>query len=721
MDRLFKNFKRRDLVVVLVSILALTALFVAIRFTRQKEQENQEALVESVTGSSSEQVENTSSAQSANGLIINEISSNGAVEIYNGSSKSVDLSGYSIYVGNDQMAVIADNTTIDGKSLVSVETGCDLSDTDNNIIKLLSSDGELVKALYFDAVPTGSSYGCITDGSYEAGFITSTIGESNETSERIEVDDIVFSIPGGFYDDSFEIEITAPDNCTIYYTVDGTVPTTESSEYSSKIYISRPSSTSYVYAVSDGAGYTYTTFSPESVDMGMVVSAIAVDASGEVLYSKTASYFIGYKEDTDYTGLPVLSIVGDPAEIFGFDEGIYVPGKSYYEAYVQKNNSHGNYYNGGTADIQIEYYEANKDLAFSCNATMSIYNDGRRAGSQKSLRLKSTDSYPTGTSLDNFLNNTSNSLMLLSGGWETTNKIRNYLVNGLVEGTSVITKEYSPCIVFINGEYWGMYTLATNYDKEYFARNYDVEGDVITVTSEYSVPAEYTSFYTYVVNTDFSISSNYEELKTRMDVSNYIEYMCTNIYIGNTALGRYESACVWRTVDSTGDGYNDGRWRWALSDVTSTLGNTSSFLDPYTKGDYSAPIINTYLSSGVSENEFFNSLIQSDEFVEEYKETMNRLIENNFTQAHADSILEELDGWISNAVTATNARFSSSQYDLFAAEVKMLNSYFDKRTSYITEYTQEYMDNKGDVPGKLAVAEDEETEGVSETEEIITE
>ena len=135
MDRLFKNFKRRDLVVVLVSILALTALFVAIRFTRQKEQENQEALVESVTGSSSEQVENTSSAQSANGLIINEISSNGAVEIYNGSSKSVDLSGYSIYVGNDHMAVIADNTTIDGKSLVSVETGCDLSDSDNNIIK----------------------------------------------------------------------------------------------------------------------------------------------------------------------------------------------------------------------------------------------------------------------------------------------------------------------------------------------------------------------------------------------------------------------------------------------------------------------------------------------------------------------------------------------------------------------------------------------------------
>jgi len=196
-----------------------------------------------------------------------------------------------------------------------------------------------------------------------------------------------------------------------------------------------------------------------------------------------------------------------------------------------------------------------------------------------------------------------------------------------------------------------------------------------------------------------------------MDIDNYIEFMCANIYMGNTLMWKNESACVWRTVDGNGSGYSDNRWRWALNNVDNTLGNTQSFIDPYNRGDYAEPIINTYLSNGIKNNAFFNSLLQSDDFCKQYLETMDTLIANNFTQEHADEILADLSSSISKAVNATNKRFAISDGDVFGAEVRRLGKFFDERTRYITKYTEEYIGLKGDVPGKLSGNEESNAEG----------
>ena len=717
MKNFFDNFKKRDFVVILISILALVVFFVGIKLSKEKEQVQQEALVESVRGSSETET-NQTTVSNGNVYIINEISSDGQVELFNSNSKEIDISNQVVYSRGKAVYTVPDNTVIGAGEFYTFETGTSFADTDNNVISIFDSDNEIVRAKYFDKIEKGQSYGCTIDGSFEMAYMTSTIGGSNADATVSIKEELAFSVPSGFYDNSFELTISAPDNCTVYYTVDGKEPTVESTEYTSSLYISRPSGNSYVYAISDGDGYIYTDNTPEDVDMGVVVKAIAVDASGKIVNSKTASYFIGYSKDSDYVGIPIITIEVDPEEMFGFESGIYVPGKSYYDGFIQGNNALANYLEKGSASIQMEYYESNKDRTYTTTGSISIYNDGRRRGGQKSFTIKTDDIYPEGTGLDGYLNDASNSLTLLSGGWDSDTKIRNYLVNGLLDGTDVIKKDYMPCIVFINGEYWGLYTLASNYDAYYFEEKYDITDSVVTVMSDYGVPQEYTDFYDYVVSTDFSDEANYTELKSMMDVSNYIEFMCANIYMGNTAMWRNESACVWKTVDGNGAGYSDNRWRWALNNVDSTLGNTHSFIDPYTNGNYSTPIINTYLSAGIKDNAFFNSLLQNDSFANEYLETMNRLIENNFTQEHADEILTDLGSYIGNAVKATNARFNDTSEDLFGFEVKTLGQYFDARTKYITGYTEEYISLKGDVPEKISSTDDttaEEDETISAT------
>ena len=47
----------------------------------------------------------------------------------------------------------------------------------------------------------------------------------------------VFSVPQGIYDDKFELEIFAPDDYIIFYTTDGSTPTTKSKRYSRPIKI----------------------------------------------------------------------------------------------------------------------------------------------------------------------------------------------------------------------------------------------------------------------------------------------------------------------------------------------------------------------------------------------------------------------------------------------------------------------------------------------------
>ena len=51
-----------------------------------------------------------------------------------------------------------------------------------------------------------------------------TIGYSlTDDTPNISIDGVAFSLSNGFYKDEVELEIYAPKDCEIYYTLDGTV------------------------------------------------------------------------------------------------------------------------------------------------------------------------------------------------------------------------------------------------------------------------------------------------------------------------------------------------------------------------------------------------------------------------------------------------------------------------------------------------------------------
>ena len=100
-----------------------------------------------------------------------------------------------------------------------------------------------------------------------------------------------FDVEGGVFDEAFDLHLsTETDGATIYYTTDGTTPTNESSEYSTKVAISAVTTTVKAIAVKDGltsdvasATYTYDsrttptfTLSTTSVDLKVNETSSAV-------------------------------------------------------------------------------------------------------------------------------------------------------------------------------------------------------------------------------------------------------------------------------------------------------------------------------------------------------------------------------------------------------------------------------------------------------------
>ena len=80
-------------------------------------------------------------------------------------------------------------------------------------------------------------------------------------------------MPGGFYTDTITLTMTDKPGVDIYYTTDGSTPTTASEKYTAPVKIANRTGSGYVYAdiVNDG-------YKPSGIEMGTVVRAIAVDA-----------------------------------------------------------------------------------------------------------------------------------------------------------------------------------------------------------------------------------------------------------------------------------------------------------------------------------------------------------------------------------------------------------------------------------------------------------
>lgn len=344
---------------------------------------------------------------------------------------------------------------------------------------------------------------------------------------------------------------------------------TASSVLLDTVYIPDSMKIGAVYARTEDGGY----LPPDSpVDKAVVLRAVAFDAAGNSSNITTATYFIDFDQKDGYENAAVLSLVTDPDNLFSSETGIYVRGALYDDAMEAGLIYNGlpwtylteytNYYlEGAEAErpVYIQFFDASREETLAQDCGIRIRGNESRHFPQKSFSLYARSLYGSSSFSPVFFDTgISYPNLILNSG----RQLKKIFFFSLVEDRDTAIQQYTPCQVFLNGEYWGMYYLMEKYSSEYLAGHYDVAPDNTLLVKdtryvENGSPqdiARYKELRTFLAEQNLADPDVYQELLTKMDMQSFIDWMCTNIYIANTdtkPLGG--NVLTWQTLTPEND------------------------------------------------------------------------------------------------------------------------------------------------------------------------
>ncbi|MBT7652263.1 MAG: T9SS type A sorting domain-containing protein [Flavobacteriales bacterium] len=472
--------------------------------------------------------------------------------------------------------------------------------------------------------------------------------------------------PPGFYTSNISLTLETNSEDTIYYSLDGSVPTKESFLFmpgDSIVFQDKSQEPNYYsefVTTVDISVYGYPIWeSPEGLLSKGNILRFCSYKNGEISSSvQSGTYFI-FSDGAQKYELPVISLMVDEADFFSQDSGIYTPGLSFDEEIPE---STGNYYKRGDAwerNVHIEYYNEAGQLGFSQDAGVRIHGGATRTASQKSLKFYARSEYGDSQFHYKLLPNNENDeykrflLQSSMGDWGKT-IIKDPLAHEICRSLNFATQDSRPVIVFLNGEYWGVQTIRDRIDKYYLEyKEGATHQDSVTLLNSFNNPeaiegdAEgFIELLEFINENDIAFEENYNYLLSQIDIENYIDYNIAEIFLSN-----YDwpgnNVKYWRESDGS------TKWRWIFFDIDGGLYNYRyDMLEHCTLNDDEVVWPNSPPSTFI-----FRNLLRNDRFVSEFILRYAEILRSNFSlnttinkasslvDLYSSSISEHSDRW----------------------------------------------------------------------------
>ncbi|MDX2430081.1 MAG: CotH kinase family protein, partial [Bacteroides sp.] len=222
--------------------------------------------------------------------------------------------------------------------------------------------------------------------------------------------------------------------------------------------------------------------------------------------------------------------------------------------------------------VHIEFYTPDGEKGFKQDAGIAIFGGflGRQLP-QKAFTLYARNKYgDPDFDYPLFQSKPSNSyrrfLLRCSSNDYNRTFIRDAMMNSLVIGQMDVDYQASqPAMVYINGEFWGLYNIREKMNQFFPESNFDIDADQVEIIEGFDIPAHgddshYHHLIESVIDHDLAIPENYQYVKTQMDVVEFMNYYITEIYVCNHDWLHQNIKC-WREQGK------DGKWRWLLYDM----------------------------------------------------------------------------------------------------------------------------------------------------------
>ena len=215
---------------------------------------------------------------------------------------------------------------------------------------------------------------------------------------------------------------------------------------------------------------------------------------------------------------------------------------------------------------------------------------------------------------------------------------------------------YEPAIVYLNGDYWGLYGIREKIDEHYVESNHGMRSDKVDLLNRDSALAgssdHFMESFEIIQNTSVQDTSFIDVFSSRFDIDNYLDYFITQTYIQNMdwmgiAWG-LNNVKLWRH-DTLG-----GVWRYVLYDTDASFGYFGQNIwDNY---------INAARFPTVSSehSQIFSRVLLNQDFKCKFTNRYDDLINTIFQTTHFNQISNELKNSISSAIP-THINLWSSQ------------------------------------------------------------
>jgi len=483
------------------------------------------------------------------------------IELYNTSGAAINLNGYylsdkasnptkfqipgsiTIPAGGYRMVYASGRNQIAGGT--EIHTNFKLTQTKHEKIILSNPSGTAIDILTIKNHQLLHSRGRTTNGAGTWGVFTSPTPNASNTGALQEYATTpVFNVAPGFYNSTQTISITSPDvGVTIRYTTNGTEPTATSTAYSA----------------------------PISIATTKVVRARAFSSNPNIppSFIETNTYFINETHT-----VPVISISGD--NILTLLNGSQIEPMGALEYFDRSGvmqtevtgdfNKHGNdswaYNQRGVDFISRDQHGYNHSL------THQLFPQKTRNEFQRIiLKCGASDNYP-----------------FENGGAH----IRDPYVNTLSQqgGLKLDERTYDACVLYVNGQYWGVYEIREKVDDNDFTSYYYNQDEVYKNSPNYiqflktwgntweefgapNAQNDWDNLLNFITSNNMAVPANFNYVDSLYNWESLVDYFCLNSYIVNKDWLNWNTSW-WRGLDPAGD---KKKWRYTLWDMDATFGH----------------------------------------------------------------------------------------------------------------------------------------------------
>jgi hypothetical protein len=401
------------------------------------------------------------------------------------------------------------------------------------------------------------------------------------------------NFPAGYYPDSLIITFScSTPGALIYYTTNGSEPTPSSALYTAPLVVrDRSTAVNSISLVPTNPGFNFPVPGYDSlradtrgwlppydtVNKGTVLKIKAFRTGYIPSNTVTSTYFIGAQLSARYP-YPVLSITADSTDLFSDSLGIFVYGNDSLEF--------GNYSKPlWEKKVFVELFDPAGTRVLAQYCDMRTHGNGGRHAPQKSLVLQPNPDY--GVSGFNYalfpqVSFTVKELLVRNSGHRPDCIPRDDIAARIINGLDMDVQMQYPCVVFVNGEYWGMQTGKNMLDLKYLESCYNIskyQASIVTGGGQLDggMPGDeqaYLNFLDFLSGTTITLPQNYSYVNRVMNVESFTDFECAEIWIGNgdwpnnnTRIWRYKSG-----YDPAATSALDGRFHWMIFDMDAGFG-----------------------------------------------------------------------------------------------------------------------------------------------------